>query len=416
MVDIGRGFFLGGAAEGRDVLASQALEERALGLREAERQDALRLQVAEAIQNTVAQAQAVIAAAPNRDAIPAETLNAFRGEIAAIADRAAKAGLGIDREAAFQQFELGLVGARTMSETAVAEAQSNLVGAATTASALQSLPPEQQELVSRVLGLTAPAASEFFQILDALEATPVGTQRHNLLLGRAQRLASAQVGETFSIQVMPDGSVTFSQGAAAPAPAGAGVAPGAAPALPARMTLTGGQLNELRTAGNEIDRGVEIIDRLLASDVEFGAVEGLRRLTETAGGVIEDLTGIPIDQTVERLSSEFAEAPELVSDMSTGEVSALEAQLIFALARALQPTGRLNVTTLEQARNSVSLRGFRSDQQVRDSLQAVRSQLQARRQDVQRQMEQGVGAPVTPPAPPSPDTLLEDLDALLEGG
>ncbi len=414
------GQFLGGVAAERGRRQTRELEARRLDIAESQfaaEQSAEQLQrVRDQVAALTEQATSIVSNIPVTRDDPRFTaaLDPVRTAVATLAARAEEVFPGsISAQNQLALFDSALAGTPTMMETAEAEAEATVAGAAAQASAIRTLDPEQRGQVNRILGLTDDRRSqEFFGLLEILEdpnASPLAKE----MAGQRMEAITTNNQSQLIVTADRDGNITVAQGPNAQ--------------LPSRMTLGATQLDQLRGARDIIVRGRELSQALTANtETALGAMASIRRGAQTVTGVISDITGIPIDQVQQEFADLVTEVPhDAPTSFSVGEIDAAEGILMFAVARALQgDSNRLLAGSLERARELTKLTGLTSEEQVRDRLNFINQFLTSQEANFQRRLEQGVSGTATTEREPVTPTeaeggteqdLLNRIDSLLGG-
>lgn len=422
------GATLGGVAGARDRRKTRELESRRLDIAErqagAEQQAEMLQSVRERFAGLSEQAAGIVSNIPvgRDDPRFQEAIRPLREALATLAARAEQNFPGsVSAQSQLALFDSAIASTPTILEAAEAEAEATVAGATAQASAIQSLAPEQQAQVRDILGLGDDArAQEFFGLLEILEdpnASPLAKEK----AGERMEAITNNAGSQLVVTADGEGNIRIIQG------------PGAA-TVPQRATLTGSQLDSIRAQKNVIGRGVELVDAIVANPAPLGATGDIRSFSEKTSGAISDVFGIPADQLTQQFESLVNLVPhDDPETFAISELDAAEGFLMFAYARALQPTGeRILTGTLETARAATNLGGITSDDLVRKRLQAIGGFLRSADADLQRRLEQGTGGtattptePLIPPrteAPGSPgitpeiQELIDELDRVLGDG
>lgn len=411
------GHFAQGVVNQRNRNRQLGLQERAVAVQENQLEFNQRIEqrnaVTEAAAKTVEQAVGLIQNSGSREGLSGP-IQQMRQSIERLAVNAEKAGVGVTARDVLGTFDRAVLGAQTRNEVATAEAQATVAGATAQTSAIQNLDPEQQEQVRQILGLAPEFTQEFFGLIEIIEDPNSTEFERSKAADRLNFINSRSEPAPFSFSATPDGNITFTQGPAA--------------ALPSRQTLTGTQLDTIRANKDVLERGIALTEAIINNPAPLGAVGSVRAFTENLTGAIADLTGLSATQ----LKQEFQELVGTTSheDPETfdiSELSAAEGFLMFAYARALQPTGdRLLAGTLDEARRATNLTGLTSDELVRRKLAAVGGFIRSADADLARRLQQGTSGTATTPTEPmipersaTPDeiqSLVDEIDRLLGTG
>lgn len=248
---------------------------------------------------------------------------------------------------------------------------------------------EKRKFLLRGLGLDDDKQPAFLSLVEALADAPPGTEAHTYIKGRLNKLTS---DAGFTLSTDRDGNVKISYG-------------GSAGDIP---QVTGGKLDELRGQLSQIQTGVSIVDgalkQLEVDPSRFGAVGSAKRFAGTAAGIAKDIAqaglkaaGMDVSQAFESISNviEMENADPAVKNAirpaSAGQVDVYEAILRYAVARTLQPDGKLLLSTVEAATQMTKLTGLTSSEMVKDRLVTIKQLFQSNSRDIQRRMQQGVG-------------------------
>ncbi|MGI9411543.1 MAG: hypothetical protein ACR2OV_15800 [Hyphomicrobiaceae bacterium] len=412
-MDTNAGLFLGGVARQRNTNRELGLRDRAIGVQEnqleLQRRTDMRNQVMEAIGKTTDQAVSLVEGASSREAPGfSSTLGQIRANVETLARQAEQAGVGITAQSVLSTFDNAVLSSQTAGEKAETEAQAAVAGAASTVEGISTLPASQQAQVGQLLGLTEPRQTqEFFGLLEILEDPNASELAKELASDRINAISQNSSGQ-LTISTSPDGSVTVTQGQG----------------IPSRTQIGGTRLDQLRADLSLLDRTSSILDQLIENPPPLGALGALRAGTQTFSGVIADVTGVPLNDALEELRARFAADPGAAEAMATvGEIDVAEGLLTYALARTLQPEGRLLASTVQAARAQTNLTGFASQDQVLDRLRTIKQQIDSTTADLQQRVQQGTqGTTDVPDEPvtlggetPEASDLLDRIDSLLGG-